>query len=80
MTERICGYCKLANIFVIEDEKHFLYDCSLYMDLRKKYLSDLTLVGDVCVDVSQVCESKHAWRLALYIYYGMKKRVSVMLS
>jgi len=41
---------------VIEDEKHFLYDCSLYMDLRKKYLSDLTLVGDVCVDVSQVCE------------------------
>lgn len=79
MTERICSYCKLTNISAIEDEKHFLYDCSLYMDLRKKYLSDLTLVGDVCVDLSQVCESKHSWRLALYIYHGMKKRASVML-
>ena len=29
MTERICSYCKLTNISAIEDEKHFLYDCSL---------------------------------------------------
>jgi len=63
---------------VIEDKKHFLNDCSLFMDLRKKYLSDLTLVGDVCVDVSKVCESKHAWRLALYIY-GMKKKMLLCL-
>jgi len=57
---------------VIEDEKHFLYDCPLYTDLRNKYLCDLTLVGDVG-NVSQVCELKHAWRLALFIYHGMKK-------
>uniref|UniRef100_A0A8C1GFK0 Reverse transcriptase n=1 Tax=Cyprinus carpio TaxID=7962 RepID=A0A8C1GFK0_CYPCA len=36
IAERICSYCKLtSNISVIEDEKHFLYDCSLYKDLRK---------------------------------------------
>jgi len=60
---------------VIKDEKHFLYDCSLHTDLRKKYLSDLTLVGDVCVVVSQVCESKHAWRLVLYISWNEKKSI-----
>uniref|UniRef100_A0A673KKK9 Reverse transcriptase domain-containing protein n=1 Tax=Sinocyclocheilus rhinocerous TaxID=307959 RepID=A0A673KKK9_9TELE len=63
MAERICSYCKLtSNIFVIEDEKHFLYE-----DLRKKYLGDLVLVGYVCIDVSSVCDSGYAWRLALYI-------------
>ncbi len=55
MAERICSYCKLtSNISVIEDEKHFLYDCSLYEDLRKKYFGDLVLVGDVCINVSSV--------------------------
>ncbi len=44
---------------MIEDEKHFLYDSSLYEDLRKKYLGDLVLVGDVCIDVSSVCDSFH---------------------
>ncbi len=79
MAERICSYCKLtSNISVIEDEKQFLYDCSLYEDLCKKYLSVLVLVGDVCIDVSSVCDSGYAWRLALYIYHGMKKRLSAM--
>ncbi len=63
---------------MIEDEKHFLYDFSLYEDLRNKYFGDLVLVGDVCIDVSRVCDSGYAWRLALYIYHGMKKRLSAM--
>ncbi len=79
MAERICSYCKItSNISVIEDEKHFLYDCSLYEDLRKTYIGDLVLVGDVCIDVSSVCDSGYAWRLALYLYQGMKKRLSAM--
>jgi len=43
------------------------------MDLRKKYLGDLTLVGDVCIDIPQVCESKHCiyimtWIVTLWDY------------
>lgn len=76
VAERICHYCYLTNISVIEDEKPFLYVCPLYRDLRKKYFSELVLVGDVCKDVSSIRDS--AWRLALYIYQGMKKRLSAM--
>ncbi len=79
VTERICSYWTLtSNISVIEDEKHVLYDCSLYEDLRKKYLDDLVLVGDAWIDESSVCDLGYAWRSALYIYHGMKKRLSAM--
>ncbi len=44
-TERFCSYCNLtSNISVIV---YFFYDCSLYEDLRKKYLDYPVLVGDV---------------------------------
>lgn len=79
VAERICHYCNLTKISVIEDEKHFLYVCPLYIDLREKYLSEFTLVGDVHKDVSSMCDSVYAWRLALYIYQGMKKRLSAMV-
>ncbi len=44
-----------------------------------KYLGYLVLVGDICIVVSSVCGSGYAWRLALYIYHGMKKILSAML-
>ncbi len=52
---------------MIEDEKHFLYDCSLYEDLCKKYFGDLVLVGDVCIDVSRVCDSEDGDWQCIYI-------------
>lgn len=61
---------------MIGDEKHFLYDCSLYVDLYKKYLGDLVLVGDVCVDVSNVCDLEYAWRLhCVYIPWNEEKSI-----
>jgi len=77
VAERICNYCKLTfNTSVIEDEKRFLYECSLYVVLPKKYLGDLALVGDVFIDVSHVCDSEIA---TVYIYHEMNKRASAML-
>ncbi len=39
---------------------------------------DLVFVGDVCIDVSSVYDSGYAWRLAWYVYQGMKKGLSAM--
>ncbi len=65
MAERICSYWKLtSNISVIEDEKHF---SMIFLCMRICIRNDgLVLVGDVCIDVSSVCDSGYAWRLALY--------------
>jgi len=70
--------CKLTlNTSIIEDEKHFLYDCTLYVDLRKKYFGDFTHVGDVCIDTSHVCDLEHEdWHC---IYHGMIRIASAML-
>ena len=34
--QRYCSYCK----DVVENEFHFLFKCSLYTDIRKKYLPE----------------------------------------
>lgn len=43
---------------MIEDDKHFLYDRSLWICVKNIYVI-LHLFVDVCIDVSQVCESKY---------------------
>ena len=40
--ERICEHC---NLNAIEDEKHFVLECPLYDNLRKKLLSEITKVS-----------------------------------
>ena len=41
--ERICRYCLLNEINVLEDEYHFVMICPLYNELRLQYFPDLTL-------------------------------------
>ena len=31
--------CKCVNCGVVEDEFHFILECSLYIDIRKKYIN-----------------------------------------
>ena len=36
--ERFCPYCKILNIFTVEDEVHFLLACPLFNEERVKFL------------------------------------------
>ena len=35
---RLCMYCNIFDIEVVEDEYHFLASCPLYADLRDLYI------------------------------------------
>ena len=39
--QRFCLYCKTLNIFIVEDEIHFLLVCSLFNEERQKFLEEI---------------------------------------
>ena len=38
--ERVCNVCKTDNI---EDEKHFLFECETYTDIRNTFLNHCSI-------------------------------------
>ena len=67
----IASMCPLCTN-QIEDEKHFLFDCSLYIDLRNRFL------GNADSDqVYSLLEGKHlalSRSVAKYIFHSFKRR------
>jgi hypothetical protein len=41
--KRLCKICQKSDICVIEDECHFILKCPVYADIRKKYLSFMSV-------------------------------------
>ena len=39
--QRFCLYCKTLNIFIVEDEIHFLLVCSLFNEERQRFLEEI---------------------------------------
>ena len=68
---RFCHYCKT----VVESEIHFIYDCPLYIDLRKKYcslnicnLNDNILKENHCKVLCNPDNAVHSRRLCEFLY------------
>ena len=59
VNERKCPYCH-----VLEDEFHFVLQCSLFSDLRKKYIANFYTVRPNMRKFIDLCnsESKHTVR------------------
>ena len=72
--------CKLCNTGSVEDELHFVMNCSLYQDTRHNYLSEI-LLSDQYVDMRD-CDKfvnivkHHPRRLAKYLVAAYLKRRS----
>jgi len=50
MEDRICKWCEVKDIIVIEDEYHFLLRCELYDELRQKYPHLCISNDNICYD------------------------------
>ena len=80
ITERLCKLCSLQ---AVEDEKHFLVVCPIYMKQRKRLYKKL---ADMHYDINKVEDSERLIRLLKqennncihwignYIYSAMKNR------
>ena len=67
--ERKCLICD-----VLEDEYHFLFECPLYADLRKQYISRYFVVRPSMYKLIQLFETdvkKTIKNLLIYIYLGL---------
>jgi len=72
---RLCMYCQLSGINVVEDEFHFLVKCPLYDDIRENYL--LNVYSETCTNIAQIMNSKSntiLLKLSKYIYYSFNRR------
>jgi len=45
--DRNVRYCQVCNIHDIEDEFHFVFNCSLYNYLRQRYIKCFTVIDQV---------------------------------
>ena len=78
--ERICRQCSLAEI---EDERHFLFKCEKYSDLRHTFLKRIEMAGYKGPTDGEegmfhlfTCEIPGVlFGLGEFIYKGMKERV-----
>ena len=69
-TDRICTFCFNQGENVIEDEFHFIMECNLYVDLRRKYLREHTVQKNMNSFIQLMsCKNIHIINnLAMYIY------------
>ncbi len=76
---RICNLCTCNEI---EDEFHFFMKCSLYEDLRNKYIKELVLQYDnpyswqAFLYVMQLSNAFECNKIATFVYEAMTKRNS----
>ena len=55
-------FCKICNSQVIEDEMHFLLDCTCYRDLRNAMYANLS---SVCDNFAQLDRDKFKYIMTL---------------
>ena len=67
-----CKFCPDTT----EDEDHFIFQCPVYVDIRRKYLH--TIIDDQAVvsinNLFEIDSIETSRKVAMYIYYAMRLR------
>ena len=65
--KKLCPFCK-----EIEDENHFLNQCSVYDDLREKFLNDSARIPINCLFSAK--SSAHRYKLSRFVFHAINRR------
>ena len=66
-----CPFCQ----GILEDEKHLLFTCHMYQDLRHKYLPHLINLDRQSLDIALNTPCVESIRkVAMFLFYSLKKR------
>jgi hypothetical protein len=77
MEDRLCKLCGNSNLYFIESEYHVFMECSVYDDLRKKYLSKTNIITvniETFVDIMQTIDSEILSSICKFVYYMFELR------
>ena len=72
LERRICSTCN-----VLEDEHHFVIECSRYTELRRKYIKSYFYIRPNAHNFFELIQSTNAnivENLALFVYKAFKER------
>ena len=72
---------KCSNCSVLEDEFHFILECPLYVDLRKKYISRYYWLRPSMFKFIELLNSSNAGcvrKLGCFIFHEFKRRSDVL--
>ena len=73
--ERFCKFCLKINLYCVEDEYHFICNCSLYNTLRIEYLQSVDLKNYYdFIQLMKTPDKDLLKRLSCYIYHAFKLR------
>jgi hypothetical protein len=74
--DRLCKFCELSNINVIEDEYHVIFHCPAYNDIRNVYLGKETSVANMhnFVSILKTTTPENIVNLAHFISSMFKAR------
>lgn len=61
--------CKLC--LTVEDERHFIFDCPLYSDIRKKYI---TALNCDYISLLKFGSANDIYKLAMFLFLALKRR------
>ena len=76
--ERHLGLCQYCDGQFIEDEYHFLFVCSFYVHLRRKYIPNYYWRRpNMMKFVDYVSDCNHALYLGKYLYHASRYRDNV---
>ena len=81
---RYCYFCLKRNVYVIEDEFHFVLVCPLYDELRHKYLMDIIGNQYITLNLFYTMMSEYNRKsviaMAKYIYDAFTTRKTFLLD
>ena len=76
LNERICTFCQ-----VLDDKCHFILECSVYKELRQKYIARYYWRGPSMFEFIELINSDNATRvrkLCIFIYEAFKIRSDLL--
>lgn len=79
--QRVCLLCEKVNLYHIEDERHFILECSSYQDLRKKYIP-IHMSANTQYNFISLLQSEDnqiIYNLSKYCYLAFYKREQLLL-
>ena len=74
-------YCRVCNVQKVEDEYHFLLECSVYRDLRCMYLPDyLFRQPNPCTfhRMLRLTDEASIRKLSIFLYKAFEKRKEIL--
>ena len=72
--DKQCPFCKTK----IENERHFLLECSMYTDLRHKFLNITNNHNFCLIQMLTAQNNDHMYRLSRYVFHAMNRRKLAM--